>query len=149
MAKKNFSIDAVKVNWTEELLSNILSTATYGSDWLEIHVHENSHSLWKELKEAEPDKHRCREDVWAAVLLHDGALAVIDHFAGEDEADYDESVGGALYTVTLKAINDGVNARAKENFVSLASLLEDEGEADYYDGSNFMQCVLFGETIYG
>ena len=149
MAKKNFSIDAVKVNWTEELLSDIFSTATYGSDWLEIHVSEGSCSLWNELKEAEPDRHWTREEKWATVILHDGFLAVVDHFADEDDKNYDESVGGALYIIGLREINEGVNAYARENFVSLARLLENEGEADYYDGNEFMQCVLFGETIYG
>ena len=143
-------IKEIRIDWNAEMLSNILSTATYGSDWLAVTVSEESRYLVDEMKKAEPEHDWCREDVFAGVLLKGGSLYMIDLYADDDDEHYEETLGGVPHRVSLPDFDRGAIAYANSgNFVSLAQVIEQDGQDDYFDDNNFIQCVMFGELVYG
>ena len=122
----------VECEFDKEILVDILSGATYGSYWLEIQADEDIYQTYREDGD-------CIEDVWAKILLSGNSLKAIDQ--GDDEE--------AEYAINLSKFKKGINAMANENIEALARILDNDGDADFYDYDSLIQCVIFGETIYG
>lgn len=125
---------SVECNLNQDELVNILSGATYGSDWLEIYATDEER---KKIKILAGD---CREDVWAKILLAGGTVQAVDH-NDDDEKEY---------TLSLKDIQEAFTILGKESASALMNIIEDEGmNADYYDYNNLLQCAMFKELVYG
>ena len=116
---------------TKGTLVNILSVATYNSDWLSIRRPKKYDNLVKEESE-------CREEKWADILLGGGYIAA---YAYEDEEE------PTRYKVTLEMMKKGLDVFQSECPQDYADLITEN--EDYYTCSNFMQCVIFGEVIFG
>jgi hypothetical protein len=124
----------VECNFDQEELVNILSGATYGSDWLEIYATKEER---KKVKISETD---CREDVWAKILLAGGTIQAVDH-EDDDEKEY---------ALSLDDIKEAFTILGKECRSALMSIIDDGGmNADYYDYNNLLQCAMFKEIVYG
>lgn len=128
---KDCSATGNTLGLTKETLVNILSTATYGSDWLTILRPKKYDNLLKEESE-------CREEKWADILLGGGYIVAFA-YDGDDEPTRHE--------VTLDKMKKGLDVLQKDYPKDYADLVTEND--DYYTGSNLMQCVLFGEVIYG
>ena len=136
MAKAKFTI-SVTCEWTQDKLVEILSGATYGSDWLEITVTDDAR---KSITKAESD---CREDIWAKVLLAGEKIITLDH------EDIDDDNKPAAKFLSLKDFDKALKVMGKEAPKALMRIVEGEGEADYYDYNNLLQCAMFKEIVYG
>lgn len=124
----------VECNFDQEELVNILSGATYGSDWLEIYATKEER---EKVKISETD---CREDVWAKILLAGGTIQAVDH-EDDDEKEY---------TLSLDDIKEAFTILGKECRSALMSIIDEGGmNADYYDYNNLLQCAMFKEIVYG
>lgn len=124
----------VECNFDQEELVNILSGATYGSDWLEIYATDEERGKIK------IDDTDCREDVWAKILLEGGTIQAVDH-EDDDEKEY---------TLSLDDIKEAFTILGKECRSALMSIIDDGGmSADYYDYNNLLQCAMFKEIVYG
>lgn len=79
----------------------------------------------------------CREDKWADILLNGGTIVVVDSEAMEG------------YPIDLNNVFNGF-AKAYEVCPQAMARVETfEGDADLYDSDEVLQCVVFGEVIYG
>lgn len=136
MAKTKFTI-SVTCEWTQDKLVEILSGATYGSTWLEIYADEKNRA---KIQKSEGD---CLEDVWAKILLAGGVIYAIDH------EDFDDEDNPMEKTLSLEDFTKALDIMGKEAPRGLMRIIEGEGEADYYDYNNFVQCAMFGEIVYG
>lgn len=114
----------------KETLVDIFSTATYGSDWLGIRRPKKFDSLVKESES--------REEKWADILLGGGYIAAYEY---EDE---DEPT---RHKVTLDMMKKGFEVFKEKCPYDYADFITEN--EDYYTCSNLMQCVLFGEVVYG
>ena len=120
----------MKYKLNKENLVEIFSTATCGSDWLEI-------KRPKELNHLVKDESATREEKWADILLGGGKLAA---FVYDDEAPL-------RITFSLKEMETGFKKFIKECPQDYTDLVN--GDSDYYTASNLMQCVLLGEVVFG
>ena len=124
----------VECDFSHEELVNILSGATYGSDWLEIYATDEERGKIK------IDGGDCREDVWAKILLAGGTVQAVDHNDDEEKE----------YPLTLKDFKEAFTILGRESASALMNIIEDEGmNADYYDYNNLLQCAMFKEIVYG
>lgn len=118
--------------YRKEWLSDWLSTATYGNPWFAFGTHKDTpddvYDLAKRFGE-------CREDIWAYVLLHGGTLLVEDVEEEEDHA------------VTMKDVEKGFLIFMLNCPTQYAALMDET--ADIYDADALMQCIVFGEVVYG
>ena len=115
----------------KETLVDIFSTVTYGSDWLEICRPKKFDSLVKEGSE-------CREEKWADILLGGGYIVAHEY---EDEEE------PIRHKITLDMMKKGLEVfKDKWPYDYADFITENE---DYCTCSNLMQCVLFGEVVYG
>lgn len=122
-------------NITHKNLVDLLCTATYGCDWLEIKTLKSERFMDEEVEESVRDGW-CREDRWANRLLKGGHIVCIDY---EEESRYE---------LTLDDIKRGLEkARDGEAVRDYADFM-DETE-DYFTCNNLMQVCIFGEVIYG
>lgn len=138
---------------TQEVLSNLIETATYGSGWLGYQFDKT------QVPEIEGE-FSC--DTAARILLAGGKVEFIDNWAEEpyeiySETGYFESDAG-IYPVTLEDIVKGLekaesgewNAYDEEtrNLVKedVHVLLDDCFDAE--EAERVMQVVLFNETVY-
>lgn len=123
---------------TLEELSNIISTAFYGNEYMAIGYKGNP-SI----------SHDCFEDNAAQVLLDGGTILVTDQEADGDIygnlPKYRDGNGHVFYKVTLEDILKG--ASNLECLEMIQSLLN--GNGDMYTGWNLFQRIVFGEIIYG
>lgn len=118
-----------------EMLVDLLCTATYGCDWLEIKTLKSERFMDEEVEESVRDEW-CREDRWANRLLKGGHIVCIDY---EDESRYE---------LTLDDIKRGLEkARDGEALRDYADFVNEED--DYFTCNNLMQVCIFGEVIYG
>lgn len=115
----------------KETLVDIFSTATYGSDWLGICRPKKFDSLVKEGSE-------CREEKWADILLGGGYIVAFA-YDGDDEP--------TRYEVTLDMMKKGLEVFKDKCPYDYADFITEN--EDYCTCSNLMQCVLFGEVVYG
>ena len=127
---------------THEELSNIITTAFYGNDIMEVD-YEGSPST----------HHKCFEDNIAQVLLDGGTIRVTDteSWGSDNPADgfgklprYINGDDCIVYKVTLKDILEG--ASTPECLRMIQDILS--GEGDMYTASNLMQTIVYGEIIY-
>lgn len=122
-----------------EELSDIISTAFYGNDYMAVDYQGNPSTF-----------HDCFEDNVAQVLLDGGTILVTDQaqLEGDTYGDlpkYVDNDGYITYKVTLDDILNG--ASTFECLEMIQSLLN--GDGDMYTGWNLFQIIVFGDLIYG
>lgn len=144
---------------THEDLSDFLSTALYGSEFL-------SADYDADFYESIPEEQRngnCFEDKLADVLLNDGTIYIYDTYAegetyGENPKRYLTDDGeDAVYPITLKEIINGLEKCANGTYKGqgenkyLCECFHNLATDDYdqVDAENLMQIILFNELIYG
>lgn len=130
-------------NISKETLVDLFSTATYGSNWLEIKTLKAESCLDNKYDE-EYLNNRCCEERWADRLLNGGHIVCYDYYAAEDN----EEGKPDRYVVDLKTLRRRLKkARNKEAVRDWCDfVLEND---DYDTCNNLMQVVMFGEIIYG
>ena len=122
-----------------EMLVDLLCTATYGCDWLEIKTLKSERFMDEEVEQSVRDGW-CREDRWANRLLKGGHIVCLDY--------YDDDAQPARYELTLDDIKRGLEkARDGEAVRDWSDFVN--AEDDYYTCNNLMQVCIFGEVIYG
>lgn len=124
---------------SHEGLSDLLSTASYGSYWAVIKIKRSEYHL------AEEWKNECIEDKWASVLLNGGTLSVYDEGESGSELYEDEPV--QKHPLTLKAVRKGLRLM-KEQYPDHWTDLVEENE-DAVTGDVWLQLAVFGEVVYG
>ena len=117
-----------------KMLVDLLCTATYGCDWLEIKTLKSERFMDEEVEQSVRDGW-CREDRWANRLLKGGHIVCIDY---EEESRYELTLDDIKRG--LEKARDGEAVREWADFV-------DETE-DYFTCNNLMQVCIFGEVIY-
>lgn len=119
----------------KEKLINLLATATYGSDWLEIKT------LKKDASDADP-LFETREDRWVHRLLEGKQIVCIDWYEDDEQP--------TRYYITLEDIKKGlIKARNGEAPEDYWDWFNETSSMDYDTCSNLMQVILHGEIIYG
>ena len=124
---------------TLEELSDIISTAFYGNEYMAVDYQGNPSTF-----------HDCFEDNVAQVLLDGGTILVTDQaqLEGDTYGDlpkYVDNDGYITYKVTLEDILKGAsNLECLEMIQSLF-----KGDGDMYTGWDLFQRIVFGEIIYG
>lgn len=124
---------------TLEELSDIISTAFYGNNYMAVDYQGNPSTF-----------HDCFEDNVAQVLLDGGTILVTDQaqLEGDTYGDlpkYVDNDGYITYKVTLEDILKGAsNLECLEMIQSIF-----KGDGDMYTGWNLFQRIVFGEIIYG
>lgn len=132
-------------NISKETLVDLFSTATFGSNWLEITTLRAERYLDDKFSE-EYLENRCREERWADRLLNGG------HIICKDYEDSQEDENGdcipTRYEIDLNTLKERLKlARDKEAVRDWCDfVLEND---DYYTCNNLMQVVMFKEIIYG
>lgn len=122
-----------------EMLVDLLCTATYGCDWLEIITLKSERFMEEDVEESVRDCW-CREDKWANRLLKGGHIVCFDYCDDDDQP--------ARYELTLDDIKRGLEkARDGEAVRDWADFVNYED--DYYTCNNLLQVCIFGEVIYG
>ena len=124
---------------THEGLSNLLSTALFGSYWADIAIKRSEYHL------AEEYKNECLEDKWAAILINGGTLLVNDYSDCDNELYEDDEP--SKHTLTLKDVRKGLRLMKKEYPSHYADLVEENDDAE--TGDIWLQLAVFGEVIYG
>lgn len=127
---------------TKEQLVDLLCTATYSSDWLEIKTLKSERHL-DEIYDEEYLENRCLEEKWADRLLNGGHIFCFDYY------DEDDSGKTMRYTIRLEDIEDKLEKATKDEEVVREYANWISGDYDYYDCNNLMQYVIFGEVVYG
>ena len=124
---------------TLEELSDIISTAFYGNNYMAVDYQGNPSTF-----------HDCVEDNVAQVLLDGGTILVTDQaqLEGDTYGDlpkYVDNDGYITYKVTLEDILKGAsNLECLEMIQSIF-----KGDGDMYTGWDLFQRIVFGEIIYG
>lgn len=153
---------------TQEDLVNLLCTATYRSNWLEIHRTTDKGVKW--------DGDECLEDTWAKCLLAGNPIECTDHYAEGDHYgelpykvnDDEDGIEEVTYTLTLQDIINGLqkcadgtfshtnydeadNGDTEKSWIAkcFQHFKDDSGEMDNPEAESLMQIILFGELIYG
>lgn len=147
---------------TQEDLVNLLCTATYGSNWLEIHRTTDNGVKW--------DGDECLEDTWAKCLLAGNPIECTDHYAEGDHYgelpykvnDDEDGIEEVTYTLSLQDIINGLqkcadgtskdaDKYADKGFLARCynDFVNDGDNWDYVEADALMQVILFGELIYG
>ena len=126
-----------KYELNKEHLVDIFEVASYGSDWLSFTYKDNdvNNSLIRQESED-------MSSVIADIVLGGGTIVAVDW---NDYDDNDKS--GKEYDIDFKSMKDGFQKFIEEQPQDYADLIN--GRDDYYTCNNFMQCVMFGEVIYG
>ena len=142
MERKIQNGDGKAMKLTKEQLVDLLSTATYGCDWLECKV-LRSEAYIDERFDKEYLENRCREDKWADRLLNGGHIICFDYYDEDDNGD------PKRYTICLEDIEEKLEKATKDEEVVRDYANWISGDYDYYDCNNLMQYVIFGEVVYG
>lgn len=133
-------------NIDKELLVDLLTTATFGSDWLEIKTLKAERELDTQFDSDYLDN-RCLEEKWADRLLNGGHIICIDWNDYETD-DNGNDIDGVRYELTLEDFKNGlIKAKEKDAIRDWADFVEEK--EDYYTCNNLVQVVIFGEVIYG
>ena len=139
---------------THDDLVNLLSTATYGSEYLTCKVPKGSYR-GTELE----DENDCAEDMLAKVLLSGKPIFVYDYYS-EEEAygtlphEWREDKGAMRYTLTLEDIKKGLERAMSSDKREVphdeaVKLMTDSDDFDFCDADFLMQYIVFGSAIYG
>lgn len=129
---------------TREQLVDLLTTATYGSDWLEIKTLKSEKSL-DESFDANYLNERCREDKWVDRLLCGGRIVCLDWYRAEDYED-EKPIGIVL---SLRDMEDAIERATTDRGIVRECAEWLVGDGDYYTANNLLQYIMFGEVIYG
>lgn len=130
-------------NISKETLVDLFSTATYGSNWLEIVTLVSEKHLDSGFTE-EYLENRCCEERWADRLLNGGHIVCEDWYAAED----DDEGKPAKYKIDLNTLKERLKlARDKEAVRDWCDFVLEKD--DYYTCNTLMQVVMFGEIVYG
>ena len=122
-----------------KMLVDLLCTATYGSNWLDVKTLKSERFMDEEVEQSVRDEW-CREDKWANRLLKGGHIVCLDY--------YDDDAQPARYDLTLDDIKRGLEkARDGEAVRDWADFVNEND--DYFTCNNLMQVCIFGEVIYG
>ena len=125
----------------KEFLVDLLSTATYGCDYLDVKTLIAENTIDDQFS-ASYLADRCREERWADRLLGGGHIVVFDW---EDD---DEDGKPTKYTLSLEDFKKGlIKARDGEAVRDWADFVSEKD--DYYTCNNLFQVIIFGEVIYG
>lgn len=140
---------------THDELVNLLSCATDGSNWLGLNYYQDDYDA---LSEEQKTGGCAGVDSMADLLLAGKSVELIDAYCmGKDEFygtlphRYDED-GDMRYTVTLEDIKRGIEKAFKDDYLRacLYDLINDDAcNLDGIEADNLIQCILFGEIIYG
>ena len=132
-------------NIDKELLVDLLTTATFGSDWLEIKTLKSERNLDTNLDETYI-QNRCMEERWVDRLLNGGHIICIDWYDYETDENGND-IDGVRYKLTLEDFKKGLlKAKEKEAMRDWVDFVEEND--DYYTCNNLVQVVIFGEVIY-
>lgn len=139
---------------THDDLVNLLSTATYGSDYFFCKVPKGSYNGTKL-----EDANDCVEDKWAKVLLAGKPIYVYDAYS-EDSTDaygnlpheFSMKYDCVRYTLTLADIVKGLEKALmiggwKSTYVN--NLMQEDGDFDQIQAEALLQFIVFGEEVYG
>ena len=116
----------------KEFLISFLSDSTYSSYWAKVSISDDTDMA---LREKSAKENECREEQWADVLLGGGSL---------DVYDYEED---KTHNISLKNVIKGFKKLIIAYPKAYASIMDES--ADFYDYDAFLQCVVFGDVIYG
>ena len=143
---------------SHEDLVELLSTALYGSNWLgcDYRVGDNMETVKFE------DTDTCFEDRTARCLLQGKYIDVYDHYAEDESEDHDSQLEHywdddeqcMVYKVSLKDIEDGLSKMLEDGHGWTLECVTrfvryEDGWFDQSHAEAIMQCVLWGEEIYG
>ena len=137
---------------THEEIVNILATAFYGNNEMEVSYPDSMDDMasyiktyWKETR----TETMTWEDKLAEILERGGTLTVIDY----EDYDNDNGYNGeepnkdkGIHPLTLKKLLDACSTT--EGYKYAKTLLVDE-DGDLYDAWNIIQIAMFGEVVYG
>lgn len=139
---------------THDELVNLLSCATEGSNWLGLSYDSiEYHELSDEHKHGD-----CIEDKMADLLLAGKSVELYDAYCMSEHEFYGtlphryDGYGDMYYTVTLEDIKRGIEKAFKDDYLRacLYDLINDDAcNLDGIEADNLVQCILFGEIIYG
>lgn len=151
------------IELNQEDLVDLISTATYGSNWLDSYAHDRAG--------VQVEEGDCIEDVKAKCLLAGKKITFTDYYAeGETYGDLESRIvenGVAEYLVGLDDIvaglqkcadgtfnigyGDGSSERAwlKECYAHFSAPDEGRMQEDLPEAEALMQVIIFGELIYG
>ena len=132
---------------TKEALVDLFSTATYGSEWLEIKTLK-SEKVLDDIYSDEYKSQRCLEEKWADRLLNGGHIVCLDWY----DEDYDNDgnvIEFKIYKLTLEDIKKGLNKARNDKDMARTYWVWRNEEGDYYTANNLIQYILFGEVVYG
>lgn len=140
---------------THDDLVNLLSTATFGNEWLDMQFDRSK---------VEREDGDCYEDIAAKILLAGGTIEMIDNYA-EDSDDVYSNTGywetdAAIYPITLEDIKRGLANAADMNINNdvgekkyalraYYNFAEDDEDLDFCYADALMQVIMFNEIIYG
>ena len=131
-------INSLKEIFTHEFLTDILSTASYGSFWFDCGVHKDTPD---DVYKAAKKRWECREEVWAECLLKGGWINVCD----TEECDEGNEEGE--HKVGLDDIVKGFEIVMLNYPRIYADIMEEQ--YDLYDADAIIQCAVFGDITYG
>ena len=128
-------------NINKEFLVDLLSTATYGCDFLSLHTLVNENTIDDQFDEGYL-RYRCREERWADRLLGGGHVVVLDW----EDTDVDDKP--TRHELTLEDFKNGlIKARDGEAAKDWADFVDETD--DFYTCNNLLQVIVFGEIVYG
>ena len=135
-------------------LVNLFSTALYGSSYFECNYHVDDNDETVEYKPTD-----CYEDKIARCLLAGKRVEMRDHFAEDDDEHYgtlthrwNKDYCCMCYDLTLDDIKRGVEKMLGDGewHNKYAQMwINDDNAFDMCVADAIMQCVIFGEEIYG
>lgn len=137
---------------TRDELVNLLSSATFGSSWLDMQYDKTK------------GEGETYEEVAADILLKGNKIEMIDNYAEDADDVYSDTgyweTDAAIYPITLEDIRRGLEAVANgtinnddsEKRVAkrgLDALMDgDSLDLDYIYANYLMQAIMFNEIIY-
>ena len=121
-----------KIGNNKEFLVNCLADASFTPFWAKFGVHiDTPNDVYENAKLV----NESREDIWAEVLLNGGFLLIEDV---EEEKEH---------KVSLKDVEKGLKTLIFNYPRNYANIMTEEGDFSDYDA--LLQCVVFGDVIYG
>ena len=127
-----------------EMLVDLLCTATYGSEWLQIKTLKSERFMDEEVEQSVMDGWCC-EDRWANRLLKGGKIVCYDWY-DNDALEFEEN-RPTRHELTLDDIKRGLEKARDGKAVRDWADFVNEND-DYFTCNNLMQVCIFGEVIY-
>lgn len=141
-------------NLTKGDLVNLISTASYGSQWLDFQYDRTK------CPDVRPND--CAEDIAAKILLAGETIEFVDYNAEEPDeiysskAHYEADAG--IYPISLIDIANGLETALNGGFRNASFSEEEEaresvlnlqtGDLDNGEAETLMQIIMFNEIIY-